>query len=65
TRMHELQALNEIAQDLDVHYEDKISRIRDLDMIEAISRFTQQSTQLEAAQKSFAQIITLSLFNYI
>jgi flagellar hook-associated protein 3 FlgL len=63
--MHELQALNEIAQDLDVHYEDKISRIRDLDMIEAISRFTQQSTQLEAAQKSFAQIITLSLFNYI
>jgi flagellar hook-associated protein 3 FlgL len=65
TRMHELQALNATAQDLDVHYEDKISRIRDLDMVEAISRFTQQSTQLEAAQKSFAQIITLSLFNYI
>jgi flagellar hook-associated protein 3 FlgL len=65
TRMHELQALNETAQDLDVHYQDKISQVRDLDYTEAISRFTQQMTQLEAAQASFAKIATLSLFNYI
>jgi flagellar hook-associated protein 3 FlgL len=65
TRMHELNALNETAQDLVVHYEDKISRVRDIDLVEAYSRFTQQMTQLEAAQKSFAQITSLSLFNYI
>jgi flagellar hook-associated protein 3 FlgL len=65
TRMHELEALNETAQDLDVHYQDKISRIRDLDYTEAISRFTQQMTQLEAAEASFAKIVNLSLFNYI
>ena len=65
TRMHELNDLGEIAQDLNVHYQEKISRIRDLDYAEAISRFTKQTTQLEAAQKSFASITSLSLFNYI
>ncbi|MDR2508373.1 MAG: flagellar hook-associated protein FlgL [Candidatus Accumulibacter sp.] len=65
TRMHELKDLGEIAQDLNVHYQEKISRVRDLDYAEAISRFTKQTTQLEAAQKSFASITSLSLFNYI
>ena len=42
-----------------------LSQVRDLDYAEAISRFTQQSTALEASQKAFLKIQDLSLFKYI
>lgn len=42
-----------------------LSEIQDLDFAEAISRLTQQTTSLEAAQQSFLRIQGLSLFNFL
>ena len=42
-----------------------LSDIRDLDVVEASTRFAQQLSVLEAAQASFVRIQNLSLFNFI
>lgn len=42
-----------------------LSSIRDLDYSEALSRYSQQSTALEAAQRVFAQFQQMSLFDLI
>lgn len=65
TRMRELESLGETASDLKLQYQSTLSDLQDLDYAEAISNFTMQQTYLEAAQKSFAQISGLSLFNYL
>jgi len=39
--------------------------LKDADLADAISRFTQQQTALEAAQKSFVRVQGLSLFSYL
>ena len=41
------------------------SEEKDLDYAEAVSRFQQQLTALQASQRSFSQIQDLSLFNFI
>ena len=65
TRLRELDSLAEAASDLNLQYQTSLSDLQDLDYAEAISNFTMQQTYLEAAQKSFAQISGLSLFNYL
>ena len=65
TRMRELDSLGSTSSDLDLHYQESLSQLQDLDYAKAISEFTMQQTYLEAAQKSFAQISGLSLFNYL
>ncbi len=65
TRLRELESLGETASDLNLQYQTTLSELQDLDYAEAISNFTMQQTYLEAAQKSFAQISGLSLFNYL
>ncbi len=65
SRRQELAGLIDISSNLDIQYQEKISKLQDLDYTAAISLFTSQQTQLEAAQKSFSQISGLSLFNYI
>ena len=65
TRLRELESLGETASDLDLQYQTTLSGLQDLDWAKAISEFTMQQTYLEAAQKSFAQISGLSLFNYL
>ncbi len=42
-----------------------LSDIRDLDLVEASTRFSQQLTVLEASQRSFVQVQNLSLFNFL
>jgi flagellar hook-associated protein 3 FlgL len=42
-----------------------LSDLRDVNVAEAASRLTQQSTALEAAQASFVRLQGLSLFNYL
>lgn len=42
-----------------------LSDIRDLDFVEASTRFSQQLTVLEAAQTSFVRVQSLSLFNFL
>ena len=65
TRLRELESLGDAASDLDLQYKTTLSGLQDLDYAKAISEFTMQQTFLEAAQKSFAQISGLSLFNYL
>jgi flagellar hook-associated protein 3 FlgL len=39
--------------------------LQDLDVVAALSDFSKQQTIIEAAQKSFVQTTSLSLFNYM
>ncbi|MGW8393929.1 flagellar hook-associated protein FlgL [Pseudoduganella sp. HUAS MS19] len=64
-RMSELDHLDSAGEDLNLQYSSQISDLVDLDPVEAISRFTQQQTTLEAAQKSYKALAGLSLFNLI
>jgi len=50
---------------LQITSKSSMSDIRDLDVVEASTRFSQQLTVLEAAQASFVRIQNLSLFNFI
>ena len=64
-RMKELDYLSSAGDDLDLQYSATLSDLQDLDMVKAVSLFTQQQITLQAAQKSFTQVSGLSLFNYI
>jgi flagellar hook-associated protein 3 FlgL len=63
--MKELSYLDSSGLDLNIQYETEIARLIEIDPYEAISRFTQQQSSLDAAQKSFKAASSLSLFNYI
>lgn len=65
SRLKELDFLTEGAADLDLQYATTLSELQDLDYTKAISEFTQQQIQLEAAQKTFAQVSRLSLFDIL
>lgn len=65
TRMREFDTLDAAGEDADIHYAATLSNLQDLDLIKAISLFTQQQGTLEAAQKTFKSVSGLSLFNYI
>lgn len=65
SRLKELEFLGEGAADADLQYATALSDLQDLDYAEAISTYTWQQIQLEAAQKSFAQISRLSLFSIL
>ena len=65
TRLRELDSLTNLSTDLNLQYESNLVDLQALDYAKAISDFTLQQTYLEAAQKSFAQISGLSLFNYL
>lgn len=64
-RLKELDHLDSAGEDLNIQYASTLSDLQDLDMVKAISLFTQQQFTLEAAQKSFKTMSGLSLFNYI
>jgi flagellar hook-associated protein 3 FlgL len=65
SHMMEIDHLDSMGSDLDVQYATSLSDLQDLDVVKAISLFSQQQMTLEAAQKSFKSISGLSLFNYI
>lgn len=65
TKMQEIDSLGSASSDLDTQYQSTLSDLQDLDYAKAISDFMQQQMNLEAAQKSFAQISALSLFKYL
>lgn len=65
SRQAALESLTSLGQDVNLQYESRISDLQDIDYAQAISDLTQQQTQLQAAQKSFAQTNQLSLFNYL
>jgi flagellar hook-associated protein 3 FlgL len=65
SRLSEADALSNLVEERVIQYETTLSRLQDLDYAEAITRLTQEQTNLEAAQKSFLRVAGLSLFNYI
>lgn len=65
SRLAAIDSLGENGNDLDLQYEGRLSELQDVDYAKAITDLTFQRTQLEASQKSFAQINQLSLFNFI
>ncbi|MCS0589456.1 flagellar hook-associated protein FlgL [Massilia norwichensis] len=65
SRMKEIDYLDDDGADLNVQYQSTLSGLQDLDMVKAISLFTQQQQTLQAAQVSFKTMSGLSLFNYI
>jgi flagellar hook-associated protein 3 FlgL len=64
-RLKEVDYLDSSGEDLNVQYQTTLSGLQDLDMVKAISLFTQQQQTLQAAQVSFKTMSGLSLFNYI
>lgn len=64
-RMNALESEHEANETAKLDLQTELSRVEDLDYAEAISRLNQQSVGLQAAQKSYAQVQNLSLFDYI
>ncbi len=65
SRLKELDTLDSTGDDINLQYATTLSNLQDVDTVKAISLFTQQQTNLDAAQKSFKSISGLSLFNYL
>jgi flagellar hook-associated protein 3 FlgL len=63
--LRELDALATGNADRSTQYDQTISRLTDLDYNQALSDFARQQLSLEAAQKSFLKITSLSLFNFL
>lgn len=63
--LNQLASLDSAGQDLALQYDTRLSNLTGLDYTEAISRFMQQQTQLQASQQSFAKTSQMSLFEYI
>lgn len=64
TRLNELDALEEFGQEMSLQYAQSLSEVEELDYAKALSDISQQQTVLEAAQKSFVKMSSMSLFNY-
>jgi len=54
-----------LSEDFSVHLQTTLSSIRDLDYPEAMSRLSQQLFGIDVAQKSYARMQGLSLFQYL
>lgn len=64
-RSNAIAAQRAAYQDLSVTYQSTLSDTRDVDVYQAISQLSIQSTALQASQQVFAQVKSLSLFNYL
>ena len=65
TRLATIDGQNSVNADRILSMETSRAEIVDLDYAEAITRFQQQQLALEAAQKTFATMQGMSLFNYL
>ncbi|TXH36538.1 MAG: flagellar hook-associated protein 3 [Burkholderiaceae bacterium] len=65
SRMVEVETQQNIGSNLDLQYNEALSRLEDVDYAEAVSNLVQQQTFLQAAQQSFLKVSNLSLFNYL
>ena len=64
-RLNEIDALQSAGDDLSLQFKQTLSQLQEVDYNKALSDLTMQQTSLQAAQKSFAKISDLSLFNYL
>ena len=64
-RLNAVESEKMVNESFEVHLQEVHSQIEDLDMVEGITRLTQHTMALEAAQASFSRIQGLTLFNYL
>ena len=64
-RLNAVEAERAVNQDFELHLQTLHSQIQDLDYAEALSRLSQQTATLEAAQAAFVRVQGLSLFNFL
>lgn len=65
SRLNELDSLDAAGQDRDLQYSKSLSDLQDLDYASALSDLSKNQTIMEAAQKSFVAVTSLSLFKFI
>lgn len=65
TRMNELDSLDNSGSSKNLQYSQTLSGLQDLDYTQALTDLSRQQTTLEAAQKSFVQTSSLSLFKFL
>lgn len=65
SRMNELDALQVTGDSLSLQFQQQLSQLQDLDYNKALSDLSRQQLALQAAQKSFVQVMGLSLFSYM
>lgn len=63
--MNQMDSLTNSGSDLSLQYETRLASLEGLDYAEAISRLSQQQTQLQASQQSFVKTTQLKLFDLI
>jgi len=63
--LRELDALSTGNDDRNLQLDTSLSRLNDLDYNKALSDYARQQLSLDAAQKSFAKVSGLSLFDYL
>ena len=64
-RLNELSMLQTNSTSMDVQLKQNISSLQDTNYTSTITALNQQQLALQAAQKSYAQVATLSMFTYI
>jgi flagellar hook-associated protein 3 FlgL len=64
-RLNEIDALQLTGDNMSLQIKQSLSTLQDTNVTQAISDLTQQQTSLQAAQKTFAQVSSLTLFTYI
>ena len=64
-RLQELDALDTAGEDRHIQYSQILSDLQDLDYTEALTKLSQQQVTLEAAQRSFVTVSSLSLFKFL
>jgi flagellar hook-associated protein 3 FlgL len=64
-RQNQLTSLDTVGTSLDTQYQQQLSNLTSVNYAQAASTLNEQQLSLEAAQKSFAQVDGLSLFNYL
>lgn len=65
SRLKELDSLNVSGDDKNIQLAEALKLLQETDYNKAISDFEQQTTNLEAAQKTFVKVSSLSLFDLI
>ncbi len=65
SRLNNLDSQNDVNENFLLRMSEARSEVQDLDFAEAISRLSAQSTSLEAAQKVFIEVQSLSLFDFL
>lgn len=64
-RQMALDSMKNVGEDVNLQYKSDLSRFQDLDYVSAITDMSKQKMTLEAAQLSFKQTSSLSLFQYL